>query len=111
VLSGDRSSCGNFAVVTIWSALCYPLAAAAMRRDTGPHGVSRTLEREATEEILSAYDARSSGSRIRRIVSRTAWTNHDIRDTAKTFRDGPRENSYPRTVAAGSEESIFLCSA
>ncbi len=106
VLPGDRFIVRQFSpVVTIGGgAVLDPLARRPMLRDTGRAAFLETLERGGNEEILAAMTERALvGLGYDEIVARTAWTDHEIRDTAKKLFD----TGHAKTV---STEPLLLIS-
>jgi selenocysteine-specific elongation factor len=106
VLPGDRFIVRQFSpVVTIGGgAVLDPLARRPMLRDTGRAAFLETLERGNHEEILAAMTERALlGLGHDETVARTAWTDHEIRDTAKKLFD----TGHAKTV---STEPLLLVS-
>src|SRR5467141_1644974 len=106
VLPGDRFIVRQFSpVVTIGGGTVLdPLARRPLLRDTGRAAFLETLERGNHEEILAAMTERALlGLGHDETVARTAWTDHEIRDTAKKLFD----TGHAKTV---STEPLLLVS-
>jgi len=106
VLPGDRFIVRQFSpVVTIGGgAVLDPLARRPKLRDTGRAAFLETVERGKHEEILAAMaEGAIRGLGYDEIVARTAWTDHEIRDTAKKLFD----TGHAKTV---STEPLLLVS-
>ncbi len=90
VLPGDHFIVRQFSpVVTIGGGTVLdPLARRPMLRDAGRGAFLETLERGKGEEILAAMTERAIlGLSYEEIVARTAWTDREIRATAKKLSE------------------------
>ena len=107
VLPGDRFIVRQFSpVVTIGGgAVLDPLARRPMLRDTGRVAYLETLGRGDRQETLAGMADRALfGLGHEEIVARTAWVDHEIRDTAKKLTETGR-------VKTVSTEPLVLVSA
>jgi selenocysteine-specific elongation factor len=106
VVPGDRFIVRQFSpVVTIGGGVVLdPLARRPMLRDTGRVTFLEALESGNREEILAAMTERAIlGLGQEEIVARTAWMDHEIRDSAKKLSAAGR-------VKAVSAEPLVLIS-
>ena len=107
VLGGDRFIVRQFSpVATIGGGVVLdPLARRPMLRDTGRLGYLATLERGNREDILASLAERAIlGLGQEEIVSRTAWTDEEIREAAGNLSARGR-------VKAVSRDPLILVSA
>jgi selenocysteine-specific elongation factor len=93
-------------VVTIGGGVILdPLARRPMLRDAGRVAFLEALERGNREEILAAMTERAIlGLGCEEIVARTAWMDHETRDTVKKIADAGR-------VKTVSSEPLVMVSA
>jgi selenocysteine-specific elongation factor len=106
VLPGDRFIVRQFSpAVTIGGGVVLdPLARRPMLRDTARLAYLETLQGGKREEILAAMTERAIlGLSYEEIVARTAWVDHEIRDTAKKVSDAGRV----KTVS--TEPLVLVC--
>ena len=107
LLGGDRFIVRQFSpVATIGGGVVLdPLARRPMLRDTGRLGYLATLERGNREDILASLAERAVlGLGQEEIVSRTAWTDEEIREAAGNL-------SARGHVKAVSRDPLILVSA
>lgn len=110
VLPGDRFIVRQFSpVVTIGGgAILDPLARRPMLRDTARIAYLETLERGDRERILAAITDRAVlGLGYEEIVARTAWTDSEIRLTAKTLSERGRVKTVSAEPLVLVSENVF----
>jgi selenocysteine-specific elongation factor len=110
VLPGDRFIVRQFSpVVTIGGGVVFdPLARRPLLRDAGRVTFLETLERGYREEILEAMTERAIlGLGYEEIVARTAWMDHEIRDTAKKLSQAGRAKTVSAEPLVLVSDKVF----